>query len=45
MRETMQQMWHCLVNISFGYLGLIAVARISQELSSLLPYRKPEKVL
>jgi hypothetical protein len=39
----MQHMWHCLVNLSFGYLGLIAVARIAQELNALvLPYRKAE---
>ncbi|HTZ58569.1 MAG TPA: hypothetical protein VMB49_10750 [Acidobacteriaceae bacterium] len=27
----MQLLWHCLVNASFGYLMLIAVVRIVQE--------------
>jgi hypothetical protein len=39
----MQHVWHCLVNLSFGYLGLIAVARIAQELNALVvPFRKAE---
>jgi hypothetical protein len=34
-------MWHCLVNASFGYLGLLAIARIVQELNALfLPWVK-----
>jgi hypothetical protein len=28
----MQLLWHCLVNVSFGYLMLIATVRIAQEL-------------
>jgi hypothetical protein len=28
----MQLLWHCLVNMSFGYLMLIAPVRIVQEL-------------
>ena len=27
----MQLLWHCLVDLSFGYLTLIATARIGQE--------------
>jgi hypothetical protein len=39
----MRHAWHCLVNLSFGYLALIAVVRIAQELNALvLPYRKAE---
>jgi hypothetical protein len=39
----MQHVWHCLVNLSFGYLGLLAVVRIAQELNALiLPFRKAE---
>jgi hypothetical protein len=39
----MQHVWHCLVSLSFGYLGLLAVARIVQELNALvLPYFKAE---
>jgi hypothetical protein len=39
----MQHVWNCLVNLSFGYLALLAVARIAQELNALvLPYRKVE---
>jgi hypothetical protein len=30
----MQLLWHCLVNVSFGYLALIALARITQELTT-----------
>jgi hypothetical protein len=36
----MQLLWHCLVNVSFGYLMLISVVRIVQELKrcgSFLP--------
>jgi len=41
--ENMQHVWHCLVSLSFGYLGLIAVVRIAQELNALvLPFRKAE---
>lgn len=32
----MQQVWHCLVNVSFGYLALIASVRIIQETSALI---------
>ena len=40
----MQLVWHCLINISFGYLGLIALTRIAQELNAVvLPVRKREK--
>jgi hypothetical protein len=39
----MQHVWHCLVDLSFGYLGLIAIARIAQELNALVvPLRKAE---
>jgi hypothetical protein len=31
----MQLLWHCLVNMSFGYLMLIATMRIVQELMTL----------
>jgi hypothetical protein len=31
----MQLLWHCLVNMSFGYLMLIATMRIVQELMVL----------
>ena len=33
--ESMQLLWHCLVNASFGYLMLIAAMRIVQELIAL----------
>jgi hypothetical protein len=33
--ESMQLLWHCLVNMSFGYLMLIATMRIVQELMTL----------
>ena len=40
----MQVAWHWLVNISFGYLALIATVRIAQELNALVfSCRKPEK--
>jgi hypothetical protein len=32
----MQHLWHCLVDLSFGYLGLLAIARIAQELNALV---------
>jgi hypothetical protein len=39
----MRLAWHYLVDSSFGYLGLIAVMRIAQELNALvLPFRKAE---
>jgi hypothetical protein len=39
----MRLAWHYLVDLSFGYLGLIAVMRIAQELSALVfPFRKAE---
>jgi hypothetical protein len=39
----MRLAWHYLVDFSFGYLGLIAVMRIAQELNVLvLPFRKAE---
>lgn len=28
----MQLLWHCVVNLSFGFLVLLAVTRIAQEL-------------
>jgi hypothetical protein len=31
----MQLLWHWLVNASFGYLSLIAVVRITQEVKVL----------
>ena len=31
----MQLLWHCLVNMSFGYLTLLAAVRIVQELMVL----------
>ena len=31
----MQLLWHCLVNLSFGYLTLLAAVRIVQELMVL----------
>ena len=31
----MQLLWHCLVNMSFGYLMMIATMRIVQELMVL----------
>ena len=31
----MQLLWHCLVNMSFGYLMLIAAMRIVQEMMTL----------
>jgi hypothetical protein len=31
----MQLLWHCLVNMSFGYLMLIATVRIIQEVMVL----------
>ena len=31
----MQLLWHCLVNMSFGYLTLLAAMRIVQELMVL----------
>jgi hypothetical protein len=31
----MQLLWHWLVNASFGYLSLIAVLRITQEVKVL----------
>jgi hypothetical protein len=31
----MQLLWHCLVNVSFGYLMLIATVRIVQEVKVL----------
>jgi hypothetical protein len=31
----MQLLWHCLVNMSFGYLILLAAVRIVQELMVL----------
>jgi hypothetical protein len=31
----MQLLWHCVVNMSFGYLMLIAAARIVQEVMVL----------
>jgi hypothetical protein len=31
----MQLLWHCLVNVSFGYLMLIATVRIVQEVMVL----------
>jgi hypothetical protein len=44
--ESMQLAWHYLVNLSFGYLILLATVRLAQELSGLvLPYRKPENRL
>jgi hypothetical protein len=30
--ESMQLLWHSLINMSFGYLMLIATMRIAQEL-------------
>jgi hypothetical protein len=33
--EDMQLLWHCVVNMSFGYLTLIATVRIVQELMVL----------
>ena len=33
--ESMQLLWHCLVNMSFGYLTLIAAVRIVQEVMVL----------
>jgi hypothetical protein len=39
----MQHLWHCLVDLSFGYLGLLAIARIAQELNALVvPFIKAE---
>jgi hypothetical protein len=39
----MQHLWHCLVDLSFAYLGLLAIARITQELNALVvPLRKAE---
>lgn len=41
--DEMQQLWHCLVNVSFGYLALIATVRIVQETNALARlYRKAE---
>jgi hypothetical protein len=41
----MQQLWHCMVNVSFGYLALIATVRILQETNALVRlYRKRERV-
>jgi hypothetical protein len=31
----MQLLWHCVVNMSFGYLMLIAAVRIVQEVMVL----------
>ena len=31
----MQLLWHCIVNLSFGYLILLAAVRIVQELMVL----------
>ncbi len=31
----MQLLWHCVVNMSFGYLMLIAAVRIVQEVMFL----------
>jgi hypothetical protein len=40
----MQLVWNCLVNVSFGYLGLIAIMRITQELNALrVPNRRREE--
>jgi hypothetical protein len=40
----MRLAWHYLVDFSFGYLGLIAVMRIAQELNALvLPFRKADR--
>jgi hypothetical protein len=33
--ESMQLLWHSLVNMSFGYLMLIATVRIVQEMMVL----------
>jgi hypothetical protein len=33
--ESMQLLGHCLVNMSFGYLMLIAAVRIVQEVTTL----------
>jgi hypothetical protein len=33
--ESMQLLGHCLVNMSFGYLMLIAAVRIVQEVMTL----------
>jgi hypothetical protein len=39
----MHQMWNCLVTVSFGYLALLSILRIAQELNTLIPAsRKPE---
>ena len=43
----MQLLWHSLVNASFGYLMLIALVRIAQEIRSCLPmkWQRPKGLL
>jgi hypothetical protein len=37
-------MWQILLNLSFGYLGLLAVTRIVQEVNALVfPVRERQK--
>lgn len=43
---SMQLIWHCLVNLSFGYLVLLSLTRVAQQVSALVvPYRRPESHL
>jgi len=40
----MALMWHILLNLSFGYLGLIAVTRIVQEVNAVVfPVRRSQR--
>jgi hypothetical protein len=40
----MTLMWHILLNLSFGYLGLIAVTRIVQEVNAVVcPVRRSQR--
>jgi hypothetical protein len=42
----MQLIWDCLVNLSFGYLALLSLTRIAQQVSALVvPYLRPESRL
>ena len=42
--ESMTLMWHILLDMSFGYLGLIAVTRIVQEVNAVVfPVRSSQR--
>jgi hypothetical protein len=42
--ESMTLMWHILLDLSFGYLSLLAVTRIVQEVNTLVfPVRRSQK--